>query len=288
MLEARGTVRHVAEGENRRAGAIMTALIGLVLVAGVAGTLYAAQRWWLPPLISATAAPIDRMFNLQMITIGFVFVLTQGLLAWFVWRASRSERALYWHENKRLEVSWTIATAVVLTAFILMGYQIWLALHTPAAAAATEKTAVVEVWGQQFFWSARYPGPDGQFGAVDPKYVDYKSNPLGIDPNDPAGKDDIVVDGSKEPIPLPAGHKVTVRLRSKDVIHSFFVPQLRAKLDAVPGQVNELFVEPTEPGRYEIACAELCGVGHFQMRGEVQVMPEAEWQAWMQQRAAQQ
>ena len=278
-------MQQIAERDNRRAGAIMTLLIGVVIVAGVAGTVYATKRWWLPPLISAAAAPIDRMFNLLMVTIGIVFVLTQGLLAWFVWKAGRSPRAVYWHENKRLESAWTLATAVVLTTFIVMGYQIWLSLHTPAAAAA-EKTAVVEVWGQQFFWTARYPGPDGKLGRTDPKYVDFKTNPFGIDPNDPAGRDDIVVDGSKEPIVLPAGYRVTVQLQSRDVIHSFFVPHLRVKMDAVPGQVNEVYVEPTEPGRYEIACAELCGVGHYQMRGEIQVMPESEWQAWVQQRAA--
>lgn len=288
MLEARGTVRQDAEGANRRAGVLTSVLVLIVLVAGVASTLYAAQQWWLPPLISTSAAPIDRLFDRQMIAMGVVFVLTQGLLAWFVWRASRAQRALYWHENRRLEISWTIATATVMAAFIFMGYQIWATLHTPAAAEAGEKTAVVEVWGRQFYWLARYPGPDGQFGAVDPKYEDYKTNPLGIDPNDPAGKDDIVVDGGKgEPIPLPAGYKVTVRLQSKDVIHSFFIPQLRVKLDAVPGQVNELNIDATEPGKYEIACAELCGVGHFQMRGEVQVMEESVWQDWLQQRAQQ-
>ncbi len=163
------------------------------------------------------------MFNLLMVTIGIVFVLTQGALAWFVWQAARNPRALYWHENRRLETTWTVVTAVVLTAFIVMGYQIWLSLHAPTAAAA-EKTAVVEVWGQQFFWTARYPGPDGQFGKTDPQYVDFQKNPFGIDPNDPAGRDDIVVDGSKEPIVVPAGYRVTVRLASRDVIHSFFVP----------------------------------------------------------------
>jgi len=287
-LEARSTVPQDAEGANRRTGTLASVLVAIVLLAGVASTLYAFQRWWLPPLISENGAAIDRLFNRQMVAMGVVFVLTQGMLAWFVWRASRSERALYWHENRRLEIGWTVATAVVMATFILMGYQIWAALHTPAAAAAGGKTAVVEVWGRQFYWVARYPGPDGQFGAVDRQFEDSQNNPLGIDPNDPAGKDDIVIDGSKEPIPLPAGYKVTVRLRSKDVIHSFFVPHLRVKLDAVPGQVNELYIDATQPGRYEIVCAELCGVGHFQMRGEVQVMEEAEWQAWLQQKAAQQ
>ncbi|HEY8394673.1 MAG TPA: cytochrome c oxidase subunit II [Thermaerobacter sp.] len=287
-MEAQGTVRQRAEGASRRMGAFVSALVGFVLVVSVVSTVYAAKRWWLPPLISTTAAPIDRLFGMQMLAMGVVFVLTQGLLAWFVWRAGRAERAMYWHENRRLEIGWTVATATILTAFILTGYQIWLALHTPAAAEAGGKTAVVEVWGRQFYWLARYPGPDGQFGTVDPKYEDYKTNPLGIDPNDPAGKDDIVVDGSKgEPIPLPAGYKVTVRLQSKDVIHSFFVPHLRVKLDAVPGQVNELYIDATETGKYEIACAELCGVGHFQMRGEIQVMDEAAWQDWVQQQAQQ-
>ncbi|QBS37400.1 cytochrome c oxidase subunit II [Thermaerobacter sp. FW80] len=277
-------MHQVTERDNRRGGAIMTLLVGLVLVAGVASTVYATKRWWLPPLVSAAAAPIDHMFNLLMVTIGIVFVLTQGALAWFVWQAARNPRALYWHENRRLETTWTVVTAVVLTAFIVMGYQIWLSLHAPTAAAA-EKTAVVEVWGQQFFWTARYPGPDGQFGKTDPQYVDFQKNPFGIDPNDPAGRDDIVVDGSKEPIVVPAGYRVTVRLASRDVIHSFFVPSLRVKMDAVPGQVNEVYVEPTEPGTYEIACAELCGVGHFAMRGELRVVSEADWQAWLQERA---
>lgn len=272
------------ERDNRRAGAVMTLLIALLLIVGVGSTVYATRRWWLPPLISSSAAPIDQLFNVLMVSIGIVFVLTQGLLAWFVWRASRSPRALYWHENKRLESAWTLVTAVILTVFIVMGYQIWLSLHTPAAAA--EREAVVEVWGQQFFWVARYPGPDGQLGRTDPQFIDFRENPLGIDPGDPAGRDDIVVDGSKGPIAVPAGYKLTVRLQSRDVIHSFFVPQLRIKMDAVPGQVNEIYVEPTELGTYEIVCAELCGVGHYQMRGELQVMTEQDWQAWLDRHAS--
>src|SRR5579875_3557060 len=136
----------------------------------------------------------------------------------------------------------------------------------------------VEVTGRQFFWYIRYPGPDGRFGRTDPRFVS-PSNPLGIDPADPAGKDDVVVVNE---LHVVDNRPVVVRVRSLDVIHSFFLPNFRVKQDAVPGRTIQIWFTPDRVGTYQIACAQLCGVGHYTMRGNITVEPtQAALDAWL-------
>ena len=142
-----------------------------------------------------------------------------------------------------------------------------------------EKESVrVEVTGVQFRWYFRQPGPDGKFGDTEPELVDApEGNPLGIDRSDTASADDIV---SSELV-IPADKEVVLTLRAQDVIHSFFVPALRVKQDAVPGQAIFFHLPPSHAGIYEIACAQLCGMGHYQMNAKLRVVPEAEYRAWL-------
>ena len=142
----------------------------------------------------------------------------------------------------------------------------------------------IEVTGQQFAWNIRYAGADAKFGRTDPKLInDANANFLGLDDADPAAKDDVM---TQNLMAIPVNRPVSVLLRSKDVTHTFFVPQLRVKQDAVPGMGIRVHFTATKPGEYEIACAELCGMQHYKMRGRLLVMTEAEYEKWLKDRAA--
>lgn len=138
----------------------------------------------------------------------------------------------------------------------------------------------VDIIAEQFAWNAHYPGADGKFGPRKPELVHF-SNAIGLDRSDPAAADDIVMGNE---LRLPVNRKALIRLTSKDVIHSFFVPEFRIKQDAMPGMEIPMWVEPTLPGHYELACAQLCGFGHALMRGDVYVETEADHQKWLQSR----
>jgi cytochrome c oxidase subunit 2 len=132
--------------------------------------------------------------------------------------------------------------------------------------------------GRQWQWSFRLPGKDGRLGTSDIRNVS-SDNPLGLNPNDPNGQDDVVIDG--DDLHLPLGKPVKVFLRSLDVVHDFYVPEFRAKMDMIPGVVTYFWFTPTRTGTFESLCAELCGVGHAQMRGKVVVEEEGAYQAWL-------
>jgi cytochrome c oxidase subunit 2 len=138
--------------------------------------------------------------------------------------------------------------------------------------------AVVEAVGQQWQWSFRFPGNDGVLGTVNTRLVS-PDNPFGLDPKDPYGRDDILVEGNE--VHLPRGRPIKVVLRSKDVLHDFFVPQIRARMDLVPGTVTYFWFTPTRAGRFEILCAELCGIGHYTMRGALVVDEEPAFKTWL-------
>jgi cytochrome c oxidase subunit 2 len=175
-------------------------------------------------------------------------------------------------------VVWTSLTAILFIGATLMGQHVWAKVHYQGAPPGA---LPVELTGQQFVWNVRYPGPDGKFGALDIRQInDQAGNPLGIDSKDPAGKDDIM----SPTMVVPAGRPVEVILRSKDVTHSFFVPELRLKQDAVPGMTIRVHFTAEKPGTYEMPCAELCGLGHYKMRSFLEVMEPAKFEAWLQQK----
>jgi cytochrome c oxidase subunit 2 len=143
-----------------------------------------------------------------------------------------------------------------------------------------EGATEIEVLGQQWQWGYRLPGKDGRLGTSDVRYVS-SDNPLGLNPNDPRGQDDLVIVG--DDLHLQIGKPIKVLLRSTDVVHNFYVPEFRAKMDFVPGSVTYFWFSPIRTGTFEVLCAELCGVGHAQMRGKVIVEEESDYQAWLQQ-----
>jgi cytochrome c oxidase subunit 2 len=230
--------------------------------------------WWLTPLASNWGS-IDRALNITMWVCGIFFVVLNLFLAYSVWRYRHrpGHRAHYDPESATLERRLTVWTAIGIAALLAPGLIAWKEFVT-----VPKDAAVFEAVGQQWQWSFRFPGKDGVLGTVSSRQIS-PDNPFGLDPKDPYGRDDILVEGNE--VHLPRGRPVKVLLRSKDVLHDFFVPQLRAKMDLVPGTVTYFWFTPTRTGTFEILCAELCGVSHYTMRGALVVDEEPAFQAWL-------
>jgi len=252
-------------------------------VAGITVAIFIGRVWWPPELISVHGAAIDNQFVLTLIIAGAVFFLAQIGLGYFIWRyrARNGERASHWHESPRLEFFWTLVTAVIFIGLGIRGNLVWAKYFLTDA---PPDALTIEVTAQQFAWNIRYAGADGKFGRTNPALIDDSlANYLGLDPKDPAGRDDIV---TQNIMAVPVNRPVRVMLRSKDVTHSFFVAPLRVKQDAVPGIAIRIHFTATKTGEYEIACAELCGMQHYKMRGRLLVMQEGDFENWLKTRAA--
>jgi cytochrome c oxidase subunit II len=267
------------EKRNRCAGsAAPAAILAILLLILVGSTLYIFMDkvWWFPTAITAVGHEIDHQFILTLIITGIVFVGSQVGLAWVIWRyRDRGQRASFSHGNNTMEIIWTLATFVMFVGLGVMAKNAWAEVHFRDAAPGA---IPIEVTGQQFAWNFRYPGPDGKFGRTDPSEVSASSgNPVGLDLNDPAATDDVVV----PVLVVPVNHEVLLTLRSQDVIHSFYVRELRLKQDLVPGMKIPIHFLATQIGEYEIACAELCGLGHYRMHSCMQVVSEPDYQAWL-------
>jgi cytochrome c oxidase subunit 2 len=255
-----------------------------IVLWGVAAALavpFFTQTWWPPEAISGHARTVDAQFMRTLWATGVVFILSQAALGWVVFRYGRARRepATYSHGNNTMEALWTSAIAVLFVGLALAGVRVWGAVHfDPAAADALQ----IELTGQQFAWNVRYPGPDGKFGALDLKQInDAGGNPLGVDSKDPAGKDDITVPTMAVPVNRP----VQLILRTKDVTHAFSLRELRLKQDTVPGLMIRLPFTAEKVGRYEIACMELCGLGHYKMRTFLDVLEPQDFEKWLKERA---
>ena len=252
----------------------------MALVALVVVTVYIfVVGIWVPPAsITSVGNEIDHQYHLTLLVTGTVFILSQLGLAWAVFRyRDRGQRARYTHGNNTMEVLWTTATLILFVGLGLLGYRAWGAVRfTQAAPDAIQ----VEVTANQFVFNFRYPGPDGKFGKLDPKQISASTgNPLGIDANDPPGKDDIVV----PTLTVPVDREIELLIRSQDVIHNFFVRELRLQQDAVPGLVIPMHFTATKTGRYEIVCTQLCGLGHYRMRSFMDVVTDSEYRNFLKQ-----
>jgi len=246
------------------------------LIAASVVALFAVRQWWLPEAISAHAVAYDEQFRLTLWICAVIFIAVHVALGWVILRYRRRGAAVrHSTGSTRLEWIWTVATAALFIGLMLTGNRIWASLQfaTPASDALQ-----VEVLARQFAWSYRYPGADGKFGPTRLSLVnDAAANDFGIDREDAAGKDDII----SPVLRVPAGRPVTLTLRARDVIHSFFVRELRIKQDVVPGMVIPLYFQADRPGTYEIACAELCGLGHHQMRSTLRVLSAEAFEEWL-------
>jgi cytochrome c oxidase subunit II len=261
--------------------------IAIWLTAIITVGLFVWPKWRLPESVSAHSAGIDHQFKITMIVIGAGFALTHAALGYAVWRyrAKNGERASHSSGNARVEMILAAITAAVFITLAISGQRVWARLRMNQAAPTPLMDAMrIEAVAQQFAWNFRYPGADGKFGRVAPKLYNDADNsigarpgPLGIDPADPAGKDDVVTTTLVAPVNRP----ISLTLRSKDVIHDFYVPALRLKQDAVPGMRINIHFTATREGRYEIACAELCGQFHHQMRAYLEVKSPRDYEEWL-------
>jgi cytochrome c oxidase subunit 2 len=252
-----------------------TALLLILVVVGSVVFHMLSPWWWTP--IASNWQYIDTTLIITFWITGVVFAAVILFMAYCVlrFRHRPGRQAAYEPESTRLEWWLTVATAVGVAAMLAPGLAVWKQFVTVPG----EATAF-EVMGQQWQWSFRLPGKDGRLGAADTRNVT-PENALGLDPADPAGQDDVVI-GDGE-LHLPVGKPVKALLRSVDVLHDFYVPEFRAKMDMIPGVVTYYWFTPTRTGTFDILCFELCGLGHPDMRGKVIVEEEAAYQAWLQQ-----
>ncbi|HET9915790.1 MAG TPA: cytochrome c oxidase subunit II [Candidatus Binatia bacterium] len=208
---------------------------------------------WLPEDVSTYGHEIDSLFYLIYYITAATFVLVTVLMIWFLikYRAQPGRRAVYNHGNTTLEIIWTTIPAAILIVLSFMSVSTWAKVKRNIPASDFE----LQVTAKQFNWEVVYPGADGKFGS----------------------EDDVKFDND---VHVPVNKVVRIHLTASDVIHSFFIPNLRFKQDAVPGRTILTWFEATKPGRYELPCAELCGFGHSGMKGWLNVYTPEDYQKW--------
>ena len=248
------------EGQARSERLRPTAFLFLILAA-LPSAGRALPLWLrLPEGVSSYSGRIDGLFRLILWITGIIFVVVEALLLFFLLRYRHREgrRAHYTHGNNRLEVIWTIIPAVICVVLALLSRRSWAEIKQQMPSDAMQ----IEIVAEQFAWNIRYPGADGKLGTAD----------------------DLV---TLNQLHFPVGRPVVATLRSKDVIHSFFLPEFRVKQDAVPGMSTRIWFDAMRVGHWEIACAELCGLGHYRMKGFVTVETPEEFEKWLAEQAAQ-
>ena len=252
----------------------------------------------LPALASAQGGQIDSLIGWMHIFMFILFIGWGRFLAYVLIRFRRSRQPVADYTGVKSHTSSYLEIAVaIVEAVLLVGFSIPLWAARVDRLPSENEALVVQVTAEQFAWNIHYAGPDGKFGRTDISLIDVQANPLGLDRNDPAAKDDVT---TLNQLYLPVNRPVIVKLRSKDMIHSFGVPEFRVKQDAVPGLTIPIWFTPnvttadmrTRTGnaefQYEIACAQLCGLGHYRMRGFVTVQSADEFQKWLEEKSKEQ
>ncbi len=214
------------------------------------------NRIWLPRDVSEHGHQIDHLFNFILVLTGAVFVVTEVVLFWFLWvyeGGTNKEPVKFTHGSHNLEVVWTILPAATLLFIAIYQMNAWadVKIRKP------DMSPTVEVTGRQFEWRLRYPGKDGKLGTPDDVYA----------VND---------------LHIPVNEDILVDLKSMDVLHDFFLPNLRVKQDAVPGMAIPVWFRSLETGTFDLVCAELCGWGHYKMKGRLTVESREDFEAYLQ------
>jgi cytochrome c oxidase subunit 2 len=273
------------ENNINRIGMMLFMVIGLVLMVYMT---FKYQKFLLPESASKHGVQIDFLLNLNFAVIGLVFFLTQIFLFWFVYKYihSNDRRALFYPENHKLELIWTVVPTIVLAALIVTGLREW----NKITQGHPDDGMKVQVYGYQFNWITRYAGPDNTLGRSSFKLIS-DTNPLGVDFSDPASADDIMTKGNE--MLLPKGVPIQFQFNSRDVIHSAYFPHFRTQMNCVPGMNTAFYMEPTittsemrkitnnEKFDYVLVCNKICGVAHYNMKMKVSVVEPAEFTTWL-------
>jgi cytochrome c oxidase subunit 2 len=252
----------------------MAMALALILIVVGTAVFHYVSPWWLTP-IASNWQQMDDALVLTLVITAAIFIIINLFVAYAVikFRHREGMRASPEHGGKKLEW-WLIGvTSVGIAVMLAPGLDVYAKLITPPANAMQ-----FEVMGQQWQWHYRLPGKDGKLGLTDVSHIT-STNPFGMSDKDPNGQDDILVESQE--MHIPVNKPVKVLLRAQDVLHDFYVPQFRTRMNMVPGMVTSFWFTPTRTGKFEVMCAQLCGVGHANMRSYVIVEDETAYAAWL-------
>ena len=250
----------------------VSVVLALVIVASIAFHFW-TPWWWTE--VASNWGNIDDTIILTFWVTGAVFCAVCLFMSYCVWqfRYSEDRKSEYKPENTKLEWALTILTTLGVCALLAPGLIVWNKYVT-----VPDEAADIEVMAQQWYWNYRLPGEDGILGLTDLRNID-EDNPFGMNLDDPNGLDDVLIEGDDLHILL--NQPIKVNLRSIDVLHDFYIPQFRAKMDMVPGVVTYYWFTPIRTGDFEILCMEYCGTGHYAMRGRVLVDEQKDYAEWL-------
>ncbi len=300
----KGKDNEVTEKDNDTQGTLML-LVGFGFIISVIVMYVAWGKHLLPTPASEHGSEIDSLWNLSMLIINVVFFIVQPILFYFAfkYRGKKGTKAVYYEHNNKLELFWTMVPAVALAVLIIWGLNVWSTLMMPEN---EEEPIIVELYAQQFNWTARYSGGDNTLGYATVHEI-AGANIVGVDPADPASMDDIV---TKE-LHLPVGKPIKFQFRSQDVIHSAYFPHFRAQMNCVPGAVTNFQFTPSLTTaeirqnkdvkshveevnairkakgedvwdfNYVLLCNKICGAAHYNMQMDIIVETEDEFNAWL-------
>ena len=252
---------------------MFVAIMLLLVAVGTVWFHFWSPWWWTE--IASNWGYIDDTIVITFWITGVVFIAVILFMAYCVYRFRHKagHRSEYQPENKKLEWWLTGLTTLGVAGMLTPGLIVW-----NDFVSVPDGASEIEVVGQQWQWTYRFPGKDGKLGTSNIKNIS-SDNPFGVNPKDPNGKDDVLVEDSE--LHIPMGKPIKVLLRSIDVLHDFYVPEFRAKMDMVPGAITYFWFTPTRTGTFDILCFELCGVGHHAMRGQVVVESESAFNTWL-------
>ncbi|MBL7923155.1 MAG: cytochrome c oxidase subunit II [Bacteroidia bacterium] len=262
----------------------------MFMILGLALMVYCTIQWMpltLPVAASEHGVEVDKLMDINWMVLIVVFFITQFLLFWFAYkyRYNRNRRSFYFHDNNKLEAIWTIVPTIVLAGLIVTGLVEW---NKITDRAASDKGIKIQIYAKQFDFTARYSNWDNKLGASFFRNIT-DENPLGVDKNDPASKDDKI---AKELV-LPVGEEIELMINSRDVIHSVYLPHFRVQMNAVPGMTTRFHFKPTITTakmkeitgnanfEYILLCNKICGVAHYNMKMPVRVLEKDEYKAWL-------
>jgi len=267
----------VVSGTRRsRTATLLVAFFALFTLAA----FYGFAHGWRMPAATVEGRGIDGVLNYLLVSTAAICLVGHFVLCWFIWRSTGSAKTGPYHRpTRRMEWLWGLVPVLIMTVLseagvLVVASPVWHSMYIEEPA----DPLMLEVVGKQFEWFAHYPGADGKYIPHHLADVSGTDNPLGLDEFAEQPLDDIVRRGQ---LYLPVGRPVILRLRTHDVIHSFFVPAFRLKQDLIPGFPTRLKFTPDRVGTYELACAQLCGLGHYKMRGEVHVVEPEEFERWL-------